>query len=61
MSQKFSSNDPDWNNYYHNWYYHNYGGAYLDLAAGVALKLDKITLRGQAGIHGLYLGVGFQL
>lgn len=65
-SLKYESTDPLWNTYYNTYYsyYHShaYGGAYLDLAGGLAYKTDGgITLRGQVGIHGLYFGVGFQL
>ncbi len=57
---KAQSADPYWNSAFY-WNSHAYGGAYLDLAGGLAVKLEKVSLRLQAGIHGLYAGVGFQL
>ncbi len=60
-SLKWTSSDPYWSLYSPYFRAHNYGGPYLDLAGGLAFKADTVTLRVQAGIHGLYLGLGFQL
>ncbi len=59
-SVKWDSTNPYWNSTLY-WSSHAYGGAYLDLAGGLAIKLERVSLRLQAGIHGLYAGVGFQL
>ncbi len=61
-SVKYDSSDPYWNTYYNTYFHaHSYGGAYLDLAGGLAVKLSTATLRAQVGLHGLYLGVGFKI
>jgi hypothetical protein len=38
-----------------------YGGIVLQGAAGIAYKLDRVTLRAEAGSGTLRLGVGFAL